>query len=69
MTLAETFGRNVRSVRLAKALTIEALATDVEVSYSYLGQIERGSRNPSLALVERIAASLDVDPVALLSQP
>ncbi|MFZ4165466.1 helix-turn-helix domain-containing protein [Brevundimonas sp. NPDC058933] len=67
MGLASTFGRNVRNARRAKSLTLEALAHDVGLAYSYIGELERGRRNPTLKVVERIAKALDRDPIDLLS--
>lgn len=67
MALAQTFGRNVRDVRRARGLTLEQLAHDVGMSYSYVGQLERGQRNPSLDTVERFASVLACDPISLLS--
>ena len=66
MRMAETFGENVRRVRLERGMTIEALADEVGLAYTYVGQIERGSRNPTLDVVERIAAILEVAPINLL---
>ncbi len=66
MKLAETFGANVRKVRQAQGMTLEALADEVGLAYSYVGEIERGRRNPTLAVVERIAAALDAEPLELL---
>lgn len=66
MELRKIFGQNVRAVRLARGVTIEALAQDAGLSYSYLGEIERGLRNPTLAVVEGLAASLAVAPHSLL---
>ena len=66
MRLAETFGENVRRVRLERGMTIEALADEVGLAYTYVGQIERGSRNPTLDVVERMAMALSVEPLALL---
>lgn len=67
MKLNQTFGRNVRRERLAKGMTLEALANDVGLSYSYVGEIERGRRNPTLAVVERISKVLGTAPVSLLT--
>lgn len=64
--MAQTFGRNVRRVRVSKGLTLEALAHEVGLSYSYIGEVERGRRNPTLRVVERIAGALDVKPLELL---
>ncbi|MFE0018310.1 helix-turn-helix domain-containing protein [Mesorhizobium sp. NPDC059054] len=66
MRLVEIFGANVRRVRLQRGMTLEALATEVDLAYSYMGGIERGQRNPSLNVVERIAKALDSDAQTLL---
>lgn len=68
MGLAHTFGTNIRRVRQERGVTLEALAHEVGLSYSYVGGIERGQRNPSLAVVERIAACLETDAIELLRQ-
>lgn len=47
-------------------MTLEALAHEVGLAYTYLGQIERGDRNPTLDVVERIATALAVEPLTLL---
>lgn len=69
MRLAETFGQNVRRIRQDKGITLEALADEVGLAYTYVGQIERGRRNPTLDVVERLAFVLDVDALELLSSP
>jgi len=66
MRLAETFGANVRKVRLERGMTLEVLADEVGLAYTYVGQIERGRRNPTLDVVERVAAVLKVEPLELL---
>ena len=66
MQLAQTFGQNVRRVRLERGLTLEALADEVGLAYTYVGQIERGQRNPTLGVVEKIALALQSDPLTLL---
>ncbi|PBB88930.1 transcriptional regulator [Mesorhizobium sp. WSM3864] len=66
MRLAEIFGANVRRVRLKRGMTLESLATEVGLAYSYMGGIERGQKNPSLDVAERIAKALECDPVTLL---
>lgn len=66
MGLAVIFGRNVRERRVSKGITLEALAHDVDLSYSYVGELERGRRNPTLKVVEQIARALEVDALVLL---
>lgn len=68
MGLARIFGANVRKVRQDRGLSIEALAHEVGLAYTYLGQLERGQRNPTLAIVERIAKALNADAVELLGE-
>lgn len=68
MGLATDFGANVRVRRLTKGVTLEAFAHDVGLSYSYVGELERGRRNPTLKVVEKIAETLGVDPIVLLSR-
>lgn len=66
MRLVEIFGANVRRVRLQRKMTMEALAVEADLAYSYMGGIERGQRNASLAVIERIAKVLDVEPHTLM---
>lgn len=47
-------------------MTLEALAHEVGLAYTYVGQIERGTRNPTLDVVERIAKALGAAPLELL---
>ncbi|RZJ00724.1 MAG: XRE family transcriptional regulator [Brevundimonas sp.] len=68
MGLATDFGENVRRERLAKGVTLEAFAHDVGLSYSYVGELERGRRNPTLKVVELIATALKVEPLTLLTK-
>jgi len=69
MGLALNFGENVRRLRAARGLTIEALAHEVGLAYTYVGQIERGRRNPTLRVVELFAKALGADPLELLRPP
>ena len=66
MELAQLFGSNVRRARQDRGLTLEVLADEAGLTYSYVGQIERGQRNPSLRAVEQIARVLKVEAHILL---
>jgi transcriptional regulator with XRE-family HTH domain len=46
-------------------VTQEQLAHDAEIDLTYLGGIERGRRNPSVAVVGRLADVLAVHPSRL----
>lgn len=66
MRLARIFGANVRKYRKQRGLSQEALADEVELAVTYVGQIERGLRNPTLDVVERFAKVLRLKPLDLL---
>lgn len=66
MGLAQTFGANVRRLRIERGVSQEAMADAVGLAPTYVGQLERGLRNPTLAVVERFARVLEVDPLELL---
>lgn len=66
--LSRTFGSNVRALRRMRGLSQEALADQVELAVTYVGQIERGRRNPTLDVVERFAKALGVEALELLGR-
>ena len=66
MRLGQIFGRNVRRLRKERGLSQEALADEVGLAVTYVGQIERGLRNPTLDVVERFAVILETNPLSLL---
>jgi len=53
------FGKHLRSIRLEKKLSQEELADKAGMHFTYISQIERGERNPSLVNLERLAKALD----------
>jgi len=61
MELTELFGRRLRSLREARGLTQQQLGEAAEVSYKYVGAIERGEENPSLRVIGQLAKALEVD--------
>lgn len=52
-------GKQIRRFRLEHGLTIEELAFRAHLHPSYLGDIERGTRNPALLNLKKIAESLN----------
>ena len=53
-------GRRIRDLRKRKRLTQEKLAELANVDVKYLGGIERGTENPSIGILERLARALSV---------
>lgn len=67
MSLNKIFAQNVVLKRKERGWSQEQLALEVGIQRSYMSGIERGTRNPTLAVVEKIAVALDIEPVDLLS--
>lgn len=59
-------GRRIRRYRIEKHLTQEQLAEMADVSASFLGHIERGTRVASLETLMKLCAVLQVTPNDLL---
>lgn len=59
-------GLNVRKYRKQRGMTQEELGLDTEMERSYVSDLERGTRNPSVRAVERLAKALGVEPHELL---
>lgn len=64
---ANKFGIAVRNARKAAGLTQEGLADRSGLDRSYIGGVERGQRNPTLSVIERIAAGLGISVAELFS--
>lgn len=61
-----TFGKHMRKLRLERNMTQEDLADRAGMHFTYIGQIERGLRNPSLVNLHKLAKALKVDGGKLL---
>lgn len=62
----QNFGKRVRQQRILAQLTQEKLAEKADISISFLGHIERGTRKASLDTVVKLANALRVSPNILL---
>jgi transcriptional regulator with XRE-family HTH domain len=56
----EAFGWTIRTLRQRRGMSQEALAAKCELDRTYISGIERGTRNPSLTNILKIADSLSV---------
>lgn len=66
--LCAAFGAHVRALRVRRKLSRTVLAANAGISLTYLAEIERGERNPTLAVVARLARALDARPSELVAQ-
>ncbi|WP_453984290.1 helix-turn-helix domain-containing protein [Brevibacterium casei] len=62
-------GENLRRHRLRLGLSQEAFAERLGVHRTYMGGVERGERNLTLKTVERLAETVGVPALELLSGP
>lgn len=69
MDLPQILGRNVREARIRRGMSQEALALEAEMKRSYVSDLERGTRNPSVKAIGRLAVALGVLPRELLEVP
>ena len=67
MKAHELLAQNLRSSRLNKGLSQQALAESIDMAYKYYQELESG-RVPTVKLdtIERLANALDVSPWMLL---
>lgn len=66
-SISEKIGPHIRAVRKALGLSLEKLAEAAELSVTYVGEIERAKKEPSLKTVVRIATALGVQPSELVA--
>lgn len=55
-----SFGKILRKIRQEKGLSQEELALRAELHRTYISQLERGIKSPSLNTIHKLCTSLDV---------
>jgi transcriptional regulator with XRE-family HTH domain len=68
MTLGGIVARNIRRLRLERGLTQEELAARIRITRNYVGMIERQENSPTVAMLERIAKALVIEPARLFDE-
>ena len=61
MTINKQLGARIRYLRTQKNMTIEELALEAEINRNYLCDLERGTRNPTVLVLNKIAKALDIN--------
>ena|ERR1039457_3647689 len=61
IALRQLVGENIRLLRKARGWSQEDLGEQADLSYKFVGEIERGAVNPSLDSLTRIANALAVE--------
>lgn len=66
MDVRARVGLNVQRARRERGLSQEELAHRAAVHQTYLSGVERGTRNPTILVLDKIARAMDLDPADLL---
>jgi transcriptional regulator with XRE-family HTH domain len=69
MDVRRRVGQNVKQARKAISLSQEALAFECGLHRTYISGVERGVRNPTVTVLEKIAGALKVPTSQLLEEP
>ena len=64
--ISSEFGTILRAYRLEKGLSQEQLGEKLDIVRSYICSLESGKRQPSLAMVFRLASALGIKPGELV---
>lgn len=67
MDIRSRLGAKVKRLREAKGLSQEELAFQADMHRTYVSGIERGKRNPTVTVLERLAKPLGVTAGELLN--
>ncbi len=66
MDIRTRLGANVRRLRAEKAWSQEDFADRAGIHRTYVSDIERAARNPTITIVEKLAKALKVKASALI---
>ena len=61
MDVNKQLGKRIKYLRSLVKWSQEDLALEAGVNKNYLSDLERGERNPTVKVLEKIAKALDVD--------
>jgi transcriptional regulator with XRE-family HTH domain len=61
MNIQQKYGIKVKEFRINKGWSQEKLALNADLDRTYIPGIEKGERNVSIVVIEKIAIALDVD--------
>lgn len=66
MDIRERLAKNLRLLRQVKGWSQEGFAEEAGLHRTYVSDLERGARNPTILVVDKLATALGVTPGQLL---
>ena len=66
MDIKQKFGNKIKKLRTEKGWSQEKLALNAGLDRTYLPSLEKGERNVSLEVIEKLAIALHVEPYELI---
>jgi transcriptional regulator with XRE-family HTH domain len=66
MNIKQVVGDNIRFLRQKRNMTLDYLSVRAKMSRTFISDIERGVKTPSIVSLEKIAKVLKVTPAQLL---
>jgi transcriptional regulator with XRE-family HTH domain len=66
--ISTVFGQVLREQRTARGFSQEALALNADVDRTFVSQMERGIRQPTLTTLLKLSKALDIQPSTLVAR-
>lgn len=60
---------NLRRLRVAKGISQDDLALSADIERAYVGHLERGTKNPTIETLEKLADALGCHISAMFAEP
>jgi transcriptional regulator with XRE-family HTH domain len=61
MDIKKKFGKRVKALRIEKGWSQEKLALNADLDRTYIPSIEKGERNVSITVIEKISKALKIN--------
>ena len=58
--IAQVVGKQIRLLRQSKGLSLEKCAESADMSITFLGEVERGRKEPSLRTLQRLSTAMEL---------
>ena len=66
MDIRQKFGNKIKLLRLEKSYSQEEFAYKATIDRTYISDIEKGERNVSILIIEKLAKALEIEVFELL---